>query len=76
MTEQQAASVDWKALSADAGRKLGIGARLWFFAVGIIALFAPGMCLVVFMRIIAKVITQETEDPEQIALFVKVLGAE
>lgn len=76
MTNEQALHVDWKAMSSDAGRRMSFGARLWFFAIGIIALFAPGTCLVVLMRIISKVIIQETDDAEQIALFVKALGAE
>lgn len=76
MTEQKASRVDWKGLSIDAGRRMGIGGRLWFFAIGVIALFAPGMCLVVFMRIISKVIVREADDAEEIVALITTLGAE
>lgn len=75
MTDQQDLRVDWKNLSGDAGRRMGFGARLWLFGVGVLALFAPGTCLVVLMRIVAKMIIQETDNSEQIVLFVKTLGA-
>jgi hypothetical protein len=76
MANEQALQVDWKALSVAAGRRMGFGARLWFFAIGVIALFAPGMCLVVFMRIISKVIAQGADDAEEIVTLIRALGAE
>lgn len=68
--KSDSSDLSWSNLSRIAGADIGIKGRLSFFLVGLVALFAPGFCMVLVLKTVAKLLKEQAENREHILFFI------
>lgn len=70
LSKDGSSDLSWSSLSRIAGAGIGIRGRLFFFLVGCVSLVAPGFCMVLVLKTVAKLLKEQAESYEHILLFI------